>query len=186
MSLELPAEVRVAMVTHALACHPEEACGLLLSDPEGRFQMAIPLTNSSRSRTRYTIEPTEHFRVIQLADRRGWDVSGVFHSHPRGEAYPSATDVELAPDPTWVYIVIGLADPVRPGVRAFDIRNRGITERLIDHLPGPPTLVPAPHRATGLLRRPPSPIWLPASAPLPAASPSDRVVGDASGAARSD
>lgn len=119
----LPAEILEAMLCHAENCHPEESCGLLASDSDGRLRMAYPLTNTLHSPTNYTIEPREHFKALRHAERQGWEITGVFHSHPHTRAYPSPTDVQLAADPTWLYVVIGMEDRARPVVRGFRITN---------------------------------------------------------------
>jgi [CysO sulfur-carrier protein]-S-L-cysteine hydrolase len=116
------------MLAWSHACHPEEACGLLAGIPGGGLRMAYPLTNALHSPDRYTIEPTEHFRALQHAERQGWELVGAFHSHPRGEAVPSATDVRLAGEPDWLYVVVGMAEVRRPVVRAFRIRSGTATE----------------------------------------------------------
>ncbi|MEX1004283.1 MAG: M67 family metallopeptidase [Acidimicrobiia bacterium] len=124
-------EIVEAMLTHAENCHPEESCGLLASDASGRIRMAYPLTNNLRSSTNYTIEPREHFKALRHAERQGWDISGVFHSHPHTRAFPSATDVGLAADPTWLYIVIGMEDREHPDVRAFRIVEGNVHEEAL-------------------------------------------------------
>lgn len=121
-------QIRQAMIAHAYNCHPEEACGLLAGDESGRLRMAYPLTNVLRSSTNYTIEPREHFRAIKHAEGRGWDIVGVFHSHPHTEAYPSPTDIRLAPDPDWLYVLVGLEDFRLPAVRGFRIRDGVVAE----------------------------------------------------------
>lgn len=112
-------EILEAMLVHAENCHPEESCGLLAMDRSGRIRMAYPLTNSLRSSTNYTIEPREHFKALRHAEAQGWEIGGVFHSHPHSGAHPSPTDVRLAPDPEWLYVIIGMADS--PVVRGFRI-----------------------------------------------------------------
>lgn len=124
----IPDQILESMISHAYWCHPQEACGLLASDQRGRLRMAYPLTNVLASSTNYTIDPTEHFRALKHAERQGWELTGVFHSHPHSEAYPSATDVTLAPEPEWLYVLVGLSDFERPRVRGFRIRSGSITE----------------------------------------------------------
>lgn len=128
MTVQIDSEIRQAMLAHAYNCHPEESCGLLAGDESGAVRMAYPLTNILHSPTNYTIDPTEHFRAIKHADRNGWDIVGVFHSHPHTQAYPSPTDVQLAPDPEWLYVLVGMEDFDRPAVRGFRIRDGVITE----------------------------------------------------------
>jgi [CysO sulfur-carrier protein]-S-L-cysteine hydrolase len=127
-AIDLPADIEQGMLAWAYACHPEEACGLLAGLPRGGLRMAYPLTNAQHSPTRYTIDPTEHFRALRHAERQGWELVGAFHSHPDGEASPSETDVRLAAEPDWLYVVIGMADARRPSVRAFHIRSGSVTE----------------------------------------------------------
>lgn len=125
-------QIRTAMLVHAENCHPEESCGLLASADDGVIRMAYPLTNVLHSSTNYTIEPREHFKALRHAESRGWDITGVFHSHPHTGALPSPTDVRLAADPDWLYVVIGMEDRERPDIRGFrivdgDVRHEPIT-----------------------------------------------------------
>ncbi len=128
MTVRVPAQIRDAMVAHARWCAPEEACGLLAADPDGALRMAYPLTNRERSPFRYTIEPEEHFRAWKHAERSGWELVGAFHSHPGSAAYPSPVDVAEAAEPDWLYVVVGLADPARPAIRGFRIRDGEVSE----------------------------------------------------------
>jgi len=129
--LVVAGELRDAMVAHARFAAPEEACGLL-AGPEGEpLRMAYCLTNRDRSAYRYTIDPTEHFRALQHADRNGWVLRGAFHSHPRSPAFPSGSDIAGALDAEWIYMIVGLADAAEPEVRAFEISGGTVRERPI-------------------------------------------------------
>lgn len=130
-AMELPGEIRRAMVAHALFSLPEEACGLLAADEEGGLRMAYCLSNVEHSPSAYALEPQEHFRALRHAEACGWHLAGVFHSHPRGPAYPSPTDVARALEPDWLHVVVGLAHPAAPEVRAFWIREGDIAEELL-------------------------------------------------------
>jgi len=126
--MELPAEIREAMIAHARFCLPEEACGLLAADGEGRLRMAYCLTNAEHSPVVYTLEPREHFRALRHAEGQGWHLAGVFHSHTHSPAYPSATDAARALEPDWLYLLVSLQDPEVPDVRGFWVREGGIQE----------------------------------------------------------
>ncbi len=126
--MEVPAEIRRAMVAHARFCHPEEACGLLAADGESRLRMAYCLSNSDRSPATYTLEPQEHFRALRHAEANGWHLAGVFHSHPHGPAYPSPTDVARALEPDWLHVLVSLEELESPEVRGFWIRDGNIEE----------------------------------------------------------
>lgn len=126
--MDLPLQIRDAMVAHALFCIPEEACGLIAADDQGRMRMVYCLTNIDRSTVTYTLDPGEHFRAMRHAESNGWHLAGVFHSHTHTAAYPSRTDVARALEPIWLYMLVGLDDRNGPEVRGFWIRDGNIAE----------------------------------------------------------
>ena len=69
---------------------------------------------------------------MREAEAAGMEVIGVFHSHPHTVGYPSVTDVSLAPDPTWLYVLVGMEDYSSPTVRGFRIRDGEITEERLE------------------------------------------------------
>ena len=85
----IPAEVRSALVEHAQAELPNEACGLLvLSD--GIAERLVPGRNRAASPYRFEldVDPETWF----LEDE-GYELA-IFHSHPSSPPRPSRTDVE--------------------------------------------------------------------------------------------
>ena len=126
--IHVPERIQEVMVSHARDCYPEEACGLLAGDPEGRLTMAYPLTNVVHSPVNYVIDPTEHFQTLRHAEANGWELVGVFHSHTHSPAYPSPTDVALAVEPDWLYVLVGMERIDTLSVRGFRIRDHQITE----------------------------------------------------------
>ncbi len=106
------------MIDHCLSELPNEGCGLIAMD--GNKVVAVyPTGNDEASPSGYTVPPKDHFAALTDAESRGWELSGVFHSHPNGTAEPSMVDVRSALDPEWVYLVVGLAgeDPAIRGWR---------------------------------------------------------------------
>lgn len=126
--MEIPHEAREAMIAHARFCFPEEACGLFAMDDADLVTMVYALTNTEHSPVAYTVDPTEHFRAMRHAERNGWRLGGVFHSHTHTAAYPSNTDVARALEPEWVYTLVSLQDPDRPEVRSYRITDGNISE----------------------------------------------------------
>lgn len=126
--MDLPAEIRRAVVAHAAFCLPDEGCGLLAADGSGRLRMAYCLSNATPSPSAYTLDPVEHFRALRHAEAQGWHLAGVFHSHPRGPAVPSPTDAAQAFEPDWLYVVVSLEEPAAPEVRGFWIRSGLVAE----------------------------------------------------------
>jgi proteasome lid subunit RPN8/RPN11 len=82
--------------------------------------------NQDDSPTGYTVPPEEHFAALREAESKGWELSGVFHSHPQGSAKPSMVDVAAALDPGWVYLVVGIRQA--PEIRAWRIQQKEIEE----------------------------------------------------------
>jgi [CysO sulfur-carrier protein]-S-L-cysteine hydrolase len=126
--LTLTSVVRDRMVAHCVAALPLEGCGLLLGDPDSaRVEEAVGMRNAADSALVYALDPGEHLKVDRVAEARGLEVIGGFHSHTHTDAWPSPTDVAAAVDPTWHWIVISLrrADPV---VRSFRIVDDVIDE----------------------------------------------------------
>ena len=122
-TLHLPDQIRTAILVHAANCAPDECCGLIASDSDGRVRFAYPLTNVNPSPVTYTIDPDEHFAALDHAESLEWTLAGVFHSHPDGPSEPSVIDLQSALDPEWVYLIAG-----SDGVRGFRIRDKSISE----------------------------------------------------------
>ncbi|MGA7097987.1 MAG: M67 family metallopeptidase [Acidimicrobiia bacterium] len=123
VALYLPDQGRQAILAHATASAPDECCGLLALDADGRIRFVYPLTNANPSPVTFTIDPAEHFGAVKHAESNDWEIGGVFHSHPRGPAHPSMIDVRESPGPEWLYIVTDLVD-----VRAFRIVENSVVE----------------------------------------------------------
>ncbi|NND75944.1 MAG: M67 family metallopeptidase [Ilumatobacter sp.] len=131
--IEISRAAYVRMVAHALDGYPLEACGLLAGPPAldggagDRAPRFYPCSNVAESARVYTIDPHDHLRAERDADDRGWEINGVVHSHTHSEPYPSPTDVESAPDPSWHYVIIGLKREA-PEVRSYRIVDGAIRE----------------------------------------------------------
>jgi proteasome lid subunit RPN8/RPN11 len=123
----VPSQAREAMIVHAENAYPEEACGLLAFDVDGALRMVYCLTNIQTSDVAFTVDPDEHFQAMLHAERHGWSIGGVFHSHPRTPAVPSRSDVEGALDPDWVHVIVSLSGH-EPELRAWAIDDGDPTE----------------------------------------------------------
>jgi proteasome lid subunit RPN8/RPN11 len=116
-----------AMFAHSGWCRPHEACGLVAFDGETPA-FVFCLTNVDESGRRFTIDPAEHFGSIRLAERFGYEIGGMFHSHLSAEAYPSESDVQGGGDPDWIHFIIGPVNGARPVLRAFRIVDADVRE----------------------------------------------------------
>ncbi|MDP3984398.1 MAG: M67 family metallopeptidase [Acidimicrobiia bacterium] len=124
----VPKQVRDAIFAQAAFCSPEECCGLLAGATAAVVDFVYPLTNAEASPVAYTIDPYEHYRAFKHAEASGWDLIGAFHSHPQGPDHPSPTDLRLAAEPDWTYLIVS-----GKSLRGYRIRSATYTEvRLVD------------------------------------------------------
>jgi [CysO sulfur-carrier protein]-S-L-cysteine hydrolase len=119
-----------ALVEHGRSDFPFEVCGLL-AGRDGRVEAHYRVANEARSMTFYTMEPKAMLHAFNDMDERALDLLAIYHTHTHTEAFPSPTDVELAFYPDAVYLLVSLQDAESPVVRAFDIVDGRITERVL-------------------------------------------------------
>jgi proteasome lid subunit RPN8/RPN11 len=126
-------EVLARIVAHAVEDIPNECCGLLIGTAE-IVEDAARARNTKRSRTKFQVEPADHFTAIRKARAAGFEIIGAYHSHPSGPSGPSDTDRARMTDPSMFHVIVSLAHGTRT-VRAF---------RLTDGNFSPLDLVPVP------------------------------------------
>jgi proteasome lid subunit RPN8/RPN11 len=112
-----------AICTHAEDTHPFECCGLLL----GRRSDAVsgarvpaevveicPTKNvAAHPEHRFEVDPAVLIKAHRAAREGGLEVVGHYHSHPKGEAVPSAVDAAMAQVDGEIWIVVGRSGEVR-------------------------------------------------------------------------
>lgn len=127
--LTISGRVLDAVVAHARADHPDEACGIIagpLGSDEPRRH--VPMTNAERSPTFYSFEPAEQLAVWRDMDDRDERPVVIYHSHTATEPYPSRTDIGLATDPDAHYLLVSTRDPDADEVRCYRIVDGEVTE----------------------------------------------------------
>jgi [CysO sulfur-carrier protein]-S-L-cysteine hydrolase len=116
---------------------PNEACGLLIGpfggnlEPTGVVSEAIPCRNADASAMTYTVDPRDMLKAGRVAEARGHEIVGVWHSHTHTDPYPSPTDVRQAVDPAWLYVIVSLRDNT-PMLRSYRIRGGEIAEVAVE------------------------------------------------------
>lgn len=127
--LEIRADLVEAMVAHARADHPDEACGVI-AGPEGsdRPERFIQMANAERSPTFYRFDSMEHLQVWKAMDEADEAPVVIYHSHTGTEAYPSRTDVSIAAEPDAHYVLISTRDPEVHELRSYRILDGVVTE----------------------------------------------------------
>ncbi len=125
----IPGAVRDAIVAHARAGLPNEACGIL-AGLDGRVERFFPAEPDEPSPYYYRIESRDQIRIMNAIDEAGLDLLGIYHSHTSSPAYPSRTDAEQAFWPDAVYVIVSLAGS-DPDVRGYRIHDMSITEEAL-------------------------------------------------------
>jgi proteasome lid subunit RPN8/RPN11 len=132
--VRLPRAIADAILAHARAEAPLEACGLIPGSAPaadgGEPQRYVPCRNALASPVRYTVHPEDLLRVTVEADDAGGVIWGIVHSHVRSPAVPSPTDVDLAYYPDAVYLLVSLID--EPALRAWWIADGSCREVDLD------------------------------------------------------
>jgi [CysO sulfur-carrier protein]-S-L-cysteine hydrolase len=135
MTLRLRRDQLEQLIEQAQAEAPNECCGMLAGRGEV-VEAIFPGRNRDQSPRTYLMDPGDQIRAFRVMDERGWDLVGIYHSHPHTEAVPSRTDREraLSPDgvplfPETQYVIVSLRDAGRPQVRAFRLNGGHFVEQ---------------------------------------------------------
>lgn len=101
-----------AVRTYSERAYPTECCGFLVGEMNGDgvrvVRLVAPAVNEAAEHglaDRYHIAPRDYLRIDREARARGWDILGVYHSHPDVPASPSRTDLALG-WPNYVYLIV--------------------------------------------------------------------------------
>lgn len=117
------------------AAWPREACGLLEGLAPGRsarVTRALACANVHEDPARrYRIDPEVYLHAEHAARARGRTITGVWHSHPHGDAAPSATDLAEA-WPGWSYLIAGVTNGAMTSLRCWRLLDgRFVEQRLV-------------------------------------------------------
>jgi proteasome lid subunit RPN8/RPN11 len=128
--LTLTATQRDAIVAACVRHLPDEGCGVLIGSADGVVADVLVAMNVAASARVYEIDPRAMLAAQRRADQLGAEIIGAFHSHTHSDAYPSATDVRQAPDPTWHYVIASLR--IVPTVlRSYRIVGESVSEEAV-------------------------------------------------------
>jgi proteasome lid subunit RPN8/RPN11 len=140
---------------HAERSYPEECCGVLLGiarrwgdETTHSVTEVLPGSNvwSQSSfandfahkaepvgvERRYAIDPALLIKSQQYARDRGWDIIGIYHSHPNHEAIPSEWDRVWA-WPQYSYLIVSVRDGAAQDLQswALDMHHMFLPEKLM-------------------------------------------------------
>lgn len=124
--LYIDRSIRDEVMIHLLAAAPNEGVGLLavgepFRDEDDLHAVEVarfyPGTNVDRSPSRYTMAPVEVVRALRDMREAGLRLGAIVHSHLKGPATPSATDVREAHYPDALMMIVSFAvQPATTGV----------------------------------------------------------------------
>lgn len=81
------------MQKHMAQCAPEEACGVL-AGRNCRVSRVFQIENELHSPVRFRMLAQPQLDAFLAMEKAGEDLLGYYHSHPKGKAEPSTTDLE--------------------------------------------------------------------------------------------
>lgn len=115
------------IVRHAAGVCPEEACGLIAgidrADGTREIKKVYLLENIDHTNQHFTIDPVRQLQAVKEMRKEGLRPLGNWHSHPETPSRPSEEDKRLANDAKASYLILSLAEPETPVLRAFHIEG---------------------------------------------------------------
>ena len=111
MQLILTEAQRQLLSEEAINKKPNETCALLFGkrNNEKITIDEIYLTdNIEKSSTNFTISNEQLIQGYKIAEDKGLDVIGIFHSHPDSEPYPSSTDKKFMEINPVVWVIFSI------------------------------------------------------------------------------
>ncbi|MBA3897723.1 MAG: M67 family metallopeptidase [Sphingomonadaceae bacterium] len=106
MRLTISRALHDRLIALAAAEPGREVCGLLLG-ADATVADVVPAANvAADPARRFEIDPTALFAAIRAERAGGFAILGHYHSHPGGDARPSAEDTRLAIDDGRVWVIV--------------------------------------------------------------------------------
>ncbi|MFT4142794.1 MAG: M67 family metallopeptidase [Bacillus sp. (in: firmicutes)] len=112
------------MITHCKDELPYEACGIL-SGKDAINETLWRMKNIRHSPTAFEMDIHQINETIKSISRKREKISGIYHSHPIGKAFPSSNDIINFHYPEADYFIISFAT-AKPEVRCYQIFNQNV------------------------------------------------------------
>ncbi|NGZ05467.1 MAG: M67 family metallopeptidase [Magnetococcales bacterium] len=112
---------------HAQRSLPRECVGVLAG--QGREAVSWhPLTNIAQGETTFLADPTEQIQLFKKLRAQDLDVVAIYHSHPKGAAFPSPLDQEWIAYPEALMLIVGMETEGRLEMNGF-IHSAGVVKQ---------------------------------------------------------
>ena len=111
------------LLDHTCKEDPNEACAILYGNKieEENTVKEIWLTkNDTPSPIEFTLSAEQTWEMDQKRKELNLEIIGIFHSHPKGEAYPSNTDKKFMENNPYVWIIYS---GINKNFRAFILES---------------------------------------------------------------
>lgn len=109
---------------HAAAAEaaPREACGLLFGESDDIRDAEVTENVAENPERHFEVDPKALFAALRAERAGGAKLVGYWHSHPSGDAAPSATDTAMAaPDgKLWLIVAGGEVTAWTAGAGGFE------------------------------------------------------------------
>lgn len=90
---------------------PEECCGILIGQKKKEIIIlearAMRNINEGTRDRRYSIDPIDLMKIDREAEEKGYEILGIYHSHPNHPSHPSRFDLEFA-WPNFSYFILSV------------------------------------------------------------------------------
>ena len=111
MQLVLTKQQQEILSKEAVDKKPNESCALLFGKKDNDkiiLSQIYPAENIEKSSVNFTISNEQLIQGYKIAEEKGLEVIGIFHSHPDSEPYPSATDKKFMEINPVVWVIFSL------------------------------------------------------------------------------
>jgi proteasome lid subunit RPN8/RPN11 len=137
--LYLPDSVRGVLETVTQAGYPFETCGVLVGrQTNGQIEVvrAEPARNlnTERAHDRYDLDPGDFLAADERARADGFEIVGIWHSHPDHPARPSETDRAAAWE-GWSYMIVSVSRNGIADLRSWRLQSEHFVEEHIKPCP---------------------------------------------------
>ena len=96
--IKISESLRKNLELHANEQNPYEACAILLGSKDEKIWEATEIfltENIEKSEINFTVSNEQLLEGYKMAEEKGLDVVGIFHSHPKSLPSPSNTDIKF-------------------------------------------------------------------------------------------
>ena len=124
-----------AIVAHAKANLPEEACGLIAGSKDAdvrRIEKVYFLENIDHTNEHFSMHPKDQLTAVKDMRANGLTPLGNWHSHPETPSRPSQEDIRLAYDSTASYLILSLMDENAPVLNGFSVKDGAVTKEILE------------------------------------------------------